>query len=256
MRSLLLLILLFGTGLWWRTSRAGRWTVRGVYVVVLVLVGFVASALSWDGSARTALLERIKRQQAQDGRLVYAERWGVVDREHVDVTREHLEQARRHLRDPATRGKPLVLVSDGATLSGTAWSTAHVYRLHDPARLEEGMLEDAARAVALQAAYDLEVEQELASWSSGLALTAWQPEDLPSALYAVCVGPNEPTVGVFDTDEIVLVGELVRRFSVRSSLRDDERASVLRARAAGALWRASSSVSLASWSDLPEGQSS
>ena len=255
-RTAVVLVLLVVLGVRDRETCRGRWMLRGAVGGAVLLVAFVVTALLWNGPPRTSLLRGVKAQQARDGRLVRAARWGIVDREHVDATRRHLALARAHLRDPATRGTPLVLVAEGGTLVGSAFRMANVYRLTDPSSLDPGQIEDAARAVALQAAYDLEVEQERAPWTSGLALTAWQPEDLPSALYAVCVDPNEPTSGLFEGDDAPLVGELVRRFSVGEHLTAAERSAVLRVRAAGELWMSTSPRTPAPWSDAPEGQSS
>lgn len=254
-RTAAVLVVLLAFGVWRRRARAGRIASRVALVTALGLGTFLLSALTFVGPPRRALLAGIKRQQAEQGRLVQTARWGVVDLQHVDATRAHIEQARRHLHDPLTRGEPLTLVSEGGTLSGAAWSTTHVYRLIEPERFDEMQIDAAARAVALQAAFDLEVEQERAPWSSGLALTAWQYEDLPSALFAVGADPNEPTMGLFEPSGAVFTGELVRSLSVQKELTPDERAQIARIRAARELWTAAFSAPLR-WSELPEGQAS
>lgn len=257
-RTVVALGLLLAMGLWKREARWGRIALRGAFALGLALAVFLPSALAFRGSARTALLARIKRSQADEGRLHLAPRWGLVDRSHVDATREHVRIARAHLRDPATRQLPLRLVSEGGTLAGAAWSTVHVYRLVQPDRLDPAQIDDAARAIALQAAFDLEVEQERAPWSTGLRLTAWQLEDLPSALYAVGCDPNEattPALAYFDAAAPDFANTLVRTLAAPAELTPAEQAQLQRIRAAGQLWTADFSEPM-SWADVPLGDRS
>lgn len=254
LRTLAVLGVVLAFGLVRRRTRSGRLALRSALVGVTLLALFMLSVLGCSGAPRRALVARVKHDQADQGRLVQSARWGVVDWNHVATTREHVEQARRHLADPATRAAPLRLIAEGASLSGP-WSTTHTYQLRQPELLQEAQIEDAARAVALQAAFDLEVEQERAPWSSGLALTAWQYEDLPSALFAVGAEPNELTSGLFTLEGDAFRGVEMRSYRLPAALRSAEREQTLRALHAASWWSAPSSLPLR-WEPIPSGQAS
>lgn len=175
-------------GLRWRV--AGH-SLAGVATVAVVVLGATAfGALDGAGPARRALTLADKLTQADAGRLVLAPRWGIVDLAHGRATRHHFALARAHLLDPRTRPEPLILASRGQTVTGGRWTTAHAYRLVDPSQLSPGQIDDAARAVALQAALDLERDQETAGFLTGLQMTAWQFDDVPAAVWALVATPE------------------------------------------------------------------
>lgn len=257
LRTLGVLVLVAAFGLLTRRRAVGRMTAPALIAAVGVLGVFLVCALSSEGSARTALVTRIKIQQASEGRLQYEPRWGVVDWNHINVTREHHAKARSFLQAGRWRSESLRLRSDGETIDRAPWSTQHQYRIADldgfasalaASDDAERLIDEVAAAAALRAAYDLEVEQERASWTTGLRLSAWQREDLPSALFAV----GAPTVLTPSASEVEPKDDwsvLVRTYALPSALEPAERARLLSIHAADAFWT-SEDGSDPQWSNL------
>jgi len=212
---------------------------RIVLGLCLAVMSFVLTALAGDGLPRRTVLVAVKGSQGRQGRLVVVDRWGAYDRSHGEGTAAHFEIARRHLADPARRGAVLSLDAWGKDVLGGTHRMVRGYRLRDPSEAASPeRLDDLARAVALQLAWDVEANQEAASWWTGLQLSAWQPEDLPSALYVLVAespdaGDVAPWSGGLDSPRI-------RPGPTTYRLPDDattsERDAFARARIAHASW--------------------
>jgi len=204
----------------------------------ILLVAFYGHALFRPGSARTAIVVVDKTSQVKEGRLVATSRWGLVDQSHISGVEEHIAAAREHLRDPEQRARPLVLEWYCQTLRG-AWTVHREYQLINPESFAEADLEDAARAIALQLAFDVEYEQAGAPARTGMRLSAWQFEDLPSALYA-SIATRDPIDGsataLFARDGWDLVSHPSHAYALPPSASASERAAYEHVRDAHALW--------------------
>jgi hypothetical protein len=222
---------------------------RALYIFVpgsLALAGcvvpFSVSALKNDGAARRAYVLAEKRAQADDGRLVLDARFGLVDRFHARAFRDHRALALAHLRDAGRRRGILELRAPGATVWGAPFDVVRRYHLADAARLREDDVEDAAAAVALQMAWDLEAAQDAAPWTSGLRMTAFAADDLPSAL-AVALGRNEAdavsareSLAAPPARAEAMAAARVSRYALPASATSHERTRFAQLRRARALW--------------------
>jgi hypothetical protein len=179
-----------------------------------------------------------KNKQAAAGRLQISTHWGLLDLTHVEATRGHIEMAREHLLNPELRATPLVLEATCATLTGSR-VVSRAYSLLDADTLDEADVDAAARAVALQMAFDVERAQESAPRSTGMALSAWQSEDLPSALYAAIGVHDRHTTDASDAlarNGWQLARVESRSYTLPADATDQERDAYQRVRTAHARW--------------------
>lgn len=236
---LLAAVLLLGLLVRRSAPRAGKAIIGAALGAGLLIGGFIVDAITAPGAARTALVVTDKSSQAANGRLVVAPRWGIVDRWHMHTVDEHVAQARAHLADPALRGEPLALVAYGHTLRGRTFVVRREYVLNDPQNIAEADFDDAARAIALQMGFDVEQAQNDAPARSGMRLTAWQFEDLPSALYAT-IGSRDARVrsaeDVMARDGWDLVSREAHAYALPSDATAEERHAYARVREAHARW--------------------
>lgn len=216
--------------------------VPGSLAIAGCVVAFSVSALKGDGAARRAYVLAEKRAQADEGRLVLDARFGLVDRFHARAFHSHRALALAHLGDPGRRQRILELRAPGETAWGARFDVVRRYRLADAATLRDDDVEDAAAAVALQMAYDLEAAQDAAPWTSGLRMTAFAADDLTSAL-AVALGRTD--ADAVSAREILaapaaraeaLANARVERYALPGGATAAERARFTRLRRVHALW--------------------
>ena len=206
----------------------------------ILLIAFCVDALVRPGSARTAIVFVDKTTQIKEGRLVATSRWGLVDQSHIEGVEGHIAAARSHLSNPERRAQPLVLDWYCRTLRGGQRTIHREYQLRDPESFAEADIDAAARAVVLQLAYDVEYYQDHAPARTGMGLSAWQFEDLPSALYAT-IAIRDPLASgsatdIFARDGWELVSHQARTYALPASASPAERAAYRQVREAHALW--------------------
>ncbi len=209
--------------------------------MALAIGALCLAVLRCDGAARHAVLCADKAYQIAGGRLVLAQRWGYVDLAHAAATRAHFAQARAYLADPLRRARPLVLEVECTTLAGSSWVVRRSYRLRDPEVLAAEDMNATAAAIALQMAFDVEATQEHAPWSTALPISAWQFEDLSSALFATiadtaAIQPRALALGDFGAHGAALVTRPARTIALPASASEAERHAFSRVRRCHSFW--------------------
>lgn len=176
----------------------------------LAIGGTLLLALWGPGDPRTAALVAYKADQIREGKLVYAEDWGWVDRTHL--AHDQLDRAEAWAQGHA--GDELRLEAAVSDILGGRTPVVRTYDLRVPARTEEAVWATAC-AVVIDFNRDYESAQQARPWWTGAPMSAFQFEDLPSVLRA-CLdrrpGASPPSL---QTD----VASLLRRWEAEGPSR-------------------------------------
>lgn len=160
-----------------------NWFPKWVVVVFLILIIVVASSYALYSAVKYATLFRYKSSQIKKGVIYFDSKWGWIDQVHYQVCRNRLKLLENQLS--SSRENPIIVHLEGQsqTAYGTWFKTQCFYRVSTNL-LTSDSIKIVAAVIALDMAVEEEKEQELAPFVTGLSLSAWQFDDIPSALLA------------------------------------------------------------------------
>lgn len=236
---------LLGAFVAWRASLVRRWWWFVLWHIQWDLMAFAATivlVLASPGEPRTLFSYHYKASRIEAGALQYRPGWGWFDLKHASP--RHFQQVERAI---FTQASSLTLETDFSDSLGQRHSVERQYKVHphptDP-RLRWGI----SAGIALDLAQQSEAAQEQGPIWWGARMSAWQFDDLPSALRA-CLDlyPAAPTPPAMITEKAALLARwnleghtLVqtehRALTLPDSASDQERAALYWIQAARAYW--------------------
>jgi hypothetical protein len=174
---------------WWRARGAPLWVfpVWHMQWDLLAIAGALGWALWSPGPAREAVQRAHKAEMVEQGRLQHHPRHGWLDAAHYHGALQRICALQGRLGDGEVTLRAPFARADGALV----W-------VEHRATIRQGFLTEevvpVAAGIVLEAARLEEEAQARSPWWSGLALSAWSFEDLPSAQAAALEAALSPSL--------------------------------------------------------------
>ncbi len=172
-----------GVGTAWLFRRVRDWRVNAAWHAqwnLIAIGGTISLAILAPGPIRDHVLWAYKDAQIQGGTLAWAPGFGWVDLLHRDVERfDHV------LNGLERGGRTFTLVGQAMSMWGTRYPVRRTFTVTAPVETESDRLAVACR-LTWELSRDVEqMQDDLDVWS-GMALSAYQADDLPAVVH-VCM---------------------------------------------------------------------
>lgn len=148
---------------------------------------------------RSQLLYQYKYNEIKKGNLRYRPDWGWIDKQHYDY--KTLRKINTWLEIPGKRRYPLRVVVVRKNIWGQDCKTTNIFGLKNPQqKLSRHERQKISGGILLAIHRKNESAQEVAPFGNGDFLSAWQFDDLPSAMCVILdEATGKPPVAFFDT---------------------------------------------------------